>query len=209
MPAMRPICVRMPVASASASACPAVTVQPMYTSSPAALSTGALSPVSIDSSHRRPAALTTRASAGMRAPSSSSSTSPGTTVSASTVCSRPSRRTRAAGAAMRPSASSVRSVRHSCTKPISAFTNTMAIIATASAVCPSAALTSVAAARIRIITSLNCEKNIAATPGFLPCARRFGPSFCSRSAACRAESPLFFSCMRAEPPCQFAPNAVY
>ena len=192
MPAILPISVAMPVAVTTASALPAVTMQPMNTVSPAFLPAGTLSPVSMASLHCNAAALCSFASAAILSPASNSSTSPGTTVRALTVFSAPSRRTRAVGALSSFSASSVCSVRYSCKKPITAFKSTMAMMVTASAPCPISMLMSVAAARIRIITSLNCEKNMAATLACLFAARRFSPTCDRRAAACALVSPCVF-----------------
>ena len=182
----------MPVAVTTASALPAVTMQPMNTVSPAFLAAGTLSPVSMASLHCRAAALCSLASAAILSPASRRSTSPGTTVRALTVFCAPSRRTRAVGALSSFSASSVCSVRYSCKNPITAFSSTMAIMVTASAPCPISTLMSVAAARMRIITSLNCEKNMAATLACFFAARRFSPTCDRRAAACALVSPCVF-----------------
>ncbi len=194
MPAILPISVCMPVAVTTHSPRPLVTMQPMHTASPACFCTGRLSPVSIDSLHERRTAACKRPSAAILSPSSSSSTSPGTTVRALTSRVLPPRRTRAVGAESSFSASSVFSVRYSCKKPITAFISTMRMIVTASVPSPIQTDTSVAAARIRIITSLNCEKNIAATPA--PClpVSRFSPTSASLAFACSSLNPAAAVC---------------
>ncbi len=182
MPAILPISVCMPVAVTTHSPRPLVTMQPMHTASPACFCTGRLSPVSIDSLHERRTAACKRPSAAILSPSSSSSTSPGTTVRALTSRVLPPRRTRAVGA------------ESSFKKPITAFISTMRMIVTASVPSPIQTDTSVAAARIRIITSLNCEKNIAATPA--PClpVSRFSPTSARLAFACSSLNPAAAVC---------------
>ena len=111
--AIPPTSVRMPVRATSIRPRPRMATAPLYaiqdrsaSDAPSEtcwvlLRTGRLSPVSAASSTLRSMLLMTRPSAGMREPSSSSTTSPGTSTLASTCSATPSRSTVAEGAASR------------------------------------------------------------------------------------------------------------
>ena len=125
---MRPISLRTPVALTRARPCPCTTSVPEYTHGRSAppgacgrsppcgagsLPTGTDSPVSSDSSTCRPAAASSRPSAGTRSPSPSSTRSPSTSSPAGSCRALPSRHTRAVGAPSSRSACRARSVRPS------------------------------------------------------------------------------------------------
>jgi hypothetical protein len=107
MPAMRPICVRMPVAVTTARPRPYVAAVPLKimlwrsptpTSSPigsTCFATGRLSPVRAASAVWSAVEWISRASAAIVSPSSTSMMSPGTTSAAATLRCSPSRTTRA------------------------------------------------------------------------------------------------------------------
>ena len=200
IPAIFPISVSMPVAVTTPSPRPVITMQPMYSLSPGCFAAGRLSPVSMASLHDTCTPVCSVQSAATLSPASNSSTSPGTTVRAPTSSSLPLRRTRAVGAESSFSASSVFSVRYSCRKPMVAFISTMIIMVMASVPSPISTEMSVAAARIRIIRSLNCEKNMAATLApFFP-RRRFSPTFARRAFASASDKPTDVFCsMRFSP----------
>jgi hypothetical protein len=144
IPAMRPISVRIPVATTTAFPRPYVAAVPLHTMlwrspSPASfsiaavsLATGRLSPVSALSAVCRAVDWTIRASAGMVSPSSMMMTSPGT-ISAAGTCRRwPSRTTWACAADIFRSAATAEAARPSWTNPRTAFSITTAKMASAS-----------------------------------------------------------------------------
>ena len=137
-PAMRPICVSMPVAVTRAVARPAVTSVPEITilvqsprgassgsGPPAAFSTGTDSPGIALSSQRSPAASSRRACAGTRSPASSRITSPGTSSAASTRTGAPPRRAVAWGEVIFRSSSRARWAWSSWEMEMMLFTTTM------------------------------------------------------------------------------------
>ena len=152
IPAMRPISVSIPVAVTRAVQLPLTTIVPMRTMfSPAGTrSTGTDSPVSSDSSQETPPSSSS-ASAGTRSPAAKRITSPGTASAAGISRRAPSRNTFAVGAASRERASSVRSVRTSCKKPMRALRRTMASMASASRPSPSTAEIPAQPMRISVI----------------------------------------------------------
>ena len=213
IPAMRPICVCIPVSQTTAVPWPvSITVEAnsmfrrsaLAQSSPhtasASFSQGIASPVSALSCVVTPTAVRSRASAAMRPPADSSRMSPGTTSDASIRISCPSRSTAAWGADSFCSASSAFCARVSCTVPITALSTTMPRM-TAQSVKPFSPLrravtndTAAAASRMRIMKSANWDKNRCKTVfGFLPC-RTFRPS-ASRACASGADRPVCaFAC---------------
>ncbi len=93
--------------------------------------TGVVSPVNDDWFTRNSVCSTTRPSAEIRSPSSSSITSPATSAVASTSTSRPSRKTRACTGSSRRSASIAFSALNSCQKlkiPLTTFTSAIATL---------------------------------------------------------------------------------
>ena len=87
--------------------------------------TGLDSPVSADSSHFMPSEERMRQSAGMRSPSSSSMTSPGTSSSAGSTRTRPPRTARAVAVESFLSFSRAESARYCCTTPTAALSTMM------------------------------------------------------------------------------------
>ena len=124
---MRPNSERAPVATTSPVAVPRTTSVPAYAcrsrpSPSTCLSAGTDSPVSSDSSTRRPCASTSIASAATRSPSRSRSRSPRTTSRPAMRCSIPSRITSARGLERSRRASSASSVRRSWITVIATIT---------------------------------------------------------------------------------------
>ena len=140
-PPMRPSAVRGPVAVTSATPSPCTTSVPAFSrlasASPGCLSTGTDSPVSIDSSTRRPCDWRSTASQARRSPSSTSSRSPTTISWLEMRRTTPPRNTLLRGLARSCSASSTRWVRSSwkAEMPITAQIDTPS--ATASKTSPS------------------------------------------------------------------------
>ena len=122
---------------------------------------------------------------------------PGTSPETTRFSSFPSRRTRACGADIRFSASMAFSARLSWMAPISALHTTMNRIISGSGDSPSpcqnstAADTTAATSRMRIIKSANCRRNRRRKDSFFCPSSSFGPHFSNRSLTCRLESPLF------------------
>jgi hypothetical protein len=106
-------------------------------SGPSSFSTGTDSPVSTDSSMRRPRASTNSASAPTRIPDSSTNRSPGTNCSPSISRLLPPRRTRARVRTRPERACTSRSARYSFTNPMVAFSSSTAAMNPASPVSPS------------------------------------------------------------------------
>ena len=144
-PATLPSSVPMPVATTTPRARPWVTVVPLkprLVRSPSAslsptrasvrFSTVTDSPVSVDSSTLSCAASSSRRSAGIWLPASSSTMSPGTRSAAGTGCGWPPRSTCACAAASWRSAAIAWSARRACVKPITAFNTTMTTMTTVS-----------------------------------------------------------------------------
>ncbi len=143
--------VAWPVATTTAVPSPASTAVPACSrldrpASPVAagtgcslLPTGAASPVSVDSSTRRPRAASTRASAGTTSPAPTATTSPGTRLAAGTSDMYPSRWSRAVGAVIARSASIARPARTSVTVSVTATAAMIAAIAIASRSSPNTA----------------------------------------------------------------------
>ena len=163
----------------------------MSDSSPADFPTATDSPVRRASSEKKPAAFSTAQSAGIRSPASSSITSPVTSCEASISFSFPSLQHFAVGEVMERRASSVFSVRYSCTKPSMALRRTMRIIVTASDISPRSTDITVAPRSIITITSLNCPRNILMGPVLLLSPRVFSPCAFSLSAASFSVRPIF------------------
>ncbi|MNT17060.1 hypothetical protein D3C72_1521910 [compost metagenome] len=146
---MRPISVRLPVATTTPCPWPVVTSVPEWrigSRSPSAasagtgssrFSAGTDSPVRIASSAESPRARSSRISAGTLSPASSTTTSPGTISRASTVCRSPSRTTTVCGAIMSLIASRARSALPSWMKPTMALTTTTMTMTTPSTTWPS------------------------------------------------------------------------
>ena len=128
-----------------------------------------LSPVRADSSASSRTASSSRASAGTRSPAFRITTSPGTSSSASTVDSKPLRRTRVSVRDWRRSASRARPACHSVAKPTAALSTRTIRIANASALSPVAQEITAAIAR-RPITYA-CELIDEDTP----CGTRLNP----------------------------------
>ncbi len=143
--AMSPSRVRAPVATTTARAAPDVTYVPAKTSPGAASGSspgsahasavrdiGTDSPVSVDSSTRSASACVTRASAEIRSPSTSTTTSPRTSSPAGIDTRRPSRRTVASTVSSSRSALVACSARSSCANEKTPFKTTTIAIAIAS-----------------------------------------------------------------------------
>ena len=138
IPAILPTCVRMPVSTTTALACPAVTTlleKTMFRRSPngalgenfasASFSTGTDSPVREASSAFRLKLSSKRASAGTMSPRLSCNMSPGTSSSDGNTTCFPARMTVAFGDDSFFSASMAFSALLSCTTPTTAFSTTM------------------------------------------------------------------------------------
>ena len=124
--------------------------------SSARFTTAALSPVSADSSTCRFTHSISCASAGTKLPASRKITSPGTTSRDGTETRAPSRSTIAFGDDSLRNSSSAASARFSCTRPITAFSSTIASIAAASITSPSSSDTADAATSSNTTKSMNC-----------------------------------------------------
>ncbi len=119
-----------PVAVTRPSASPVTRKVPPAAGSPSALVTGTLSPVSMDSSTRQPAATISVRSAGTRSPAARTTTSPGTMSVAATESIRPSRRTVTRLGIRAPRRAAARSARAACSqanRPLTRTTTTIAI----------------------------------------------------------------------------------
>ena len=189
IPEMRPTSVVMPVAVTTISPRPRVTCEFMYamsrrspsgTSSPGTaatpLATGALSPVSPDSSISSAAVTSSRPSAGTLSPASKPTTSPGTSSSAGTICCWPSRRTFAFMTSICRSAATLSAALPSWCSPMSALNTVSASTTTPVVTSPSAMmLTTAAPTRTSCMRSLYWRRN-ACHPGSLrSSASAFGP----------------------------------
>ncbi|KGD43561.1 ATPase, P-type (Transporting), HAD super, subfamily IC domain protein [Burkholderia pseudomallei] len=146
---IRPSAVRGPVSVTIIRPCPRTTIEPKWTrhaassgvgasGRSAALSTGADSPVSSDSSTLSSCASTSQPSAGTRAPSAIHTRSPGTSSAADTSRRSPPRITSARGADSARSAASTPAVRWLCTIVSAAIAATNASSVSASGNSPSA-----------------------------------------------------------------------
>jgi len=148
------------------------------------------SPVSADSSTRICATSCRRRSAGTRLPASSSTTSPGTRCSVATTWRwPPARITVARGAAMRCSALSAWSARHSCQKPMAALSSTISRITRVSARSPIRPDSRAAASSTRIMKSRNWSARRAQAGRGGASGRRFGPWACWRASTSSAARP--------------------
>ncbi len=187
-----------PTAVAVAMACTSETPTPRVTTvlanswpraSPGNLASGTDSPVSSDSSTSRWPSRNT-ASAAMRSPSCSTSTSPHTTSRPGMRISCPARITSARGADNSRSDSSARCVLRSCTRVMPMITNTDASRKIASARSPSIRYRLPATSSIRNIGSMSTLTAIARIGlGVLP-GSRLGPCAASRRAASAGSSPV-------------------
>ena len=203
IPAICPVSVAIPVVVTTACPRPRVTAVFMNTAvtrSPSGASgrtcsecdfgTGWASPVRDDSWASRDAVDSSRPSAGTRSPASSTTTSPGTSSSASSRTMRASRRTVAIVVVICRSASSADSARDSWVNPMTPLSNTTTVIATGvSHSRATAALTTAAARRIRIIGLWNWRTNTRHRGSRVACANRLGPYRCSRRAASADDRP--------------------
>ena len=158
--------------------------------------TALLSPVSMDSSQRKFSADKTRQSAGTRSPSSSSMTSPGTSVSASTLTTRPPRTAFASQAESFFNFSMAASARYCCKKPttaLSRMTKRRMPVSASSVLSPvtkaSTAESTAARMRMTVMRSANCEKKSSSLLRFLPSSMAFRPPWARRRSASAAESP--------------------
>ena len=137
-----------------------------------------------------------RQSAGMRSPSSISTTSPTTSSSASMTDNAPPRTTLARQTDICLSFSIAASARYCCKKPTKAFKR---MIKSKIAVSASSLLSPVTKAstpdkkaantRMIVIKSLNCAKNKPILLFFLPAFKAFLPFVCKRRAASSCVSP--------------------
>ena len=167
-PATLPSSVPMPVATTTPRARPWVTVVPLkprLVRSPSAslsptrasvrFSTVTDSPVSVDSSTLSCAASSSRRSAGIWLPASSSTMSPGTSAVAGTTCTAPLRSTVACAAASWRSAAMAWSARQACTKPMTALSTTMTRITSVSVTSPTSPEMTAAPSSTSTMKSLN------------------------------------------------------
>ena len=207
MPAILPTSVFMPVPTTTPTPLPYITTDDeyaMFTLSPRGASSlrtvgpsfglGTLSPVSEASCTLMLLSLIILMSAGTIEPSSRYTMSPGTSCSAGTMLSSPSRRTRALGAVIFLSASSASAAFFSWMTPTVALsTMTQKIIMASARPSPSMnCITSekiIATNRIMTMTSEICSSIIFHTDFGFTSAMTFLPYFSSLSAASLSESP--------------------
>ena len=198
---MSPICVAMPVATATPRPRPRVTEVPRHamsersasgasrSSAATSLGTGADSPVSGASSSCRSRASVRRRSAGTRSPASSSTTSPGTMSAASTTPLRPSRSTRAVVRVSACRASIDLIARNSMMKPMSVLSASTTATATPSARSPIQSDRPAATTRSQKIAPRNWFARILRGPGKTPRAISFGPKRARRAGTSPVASP--------------------
>ncbi len=203
--AMRPVSVRSPVAQTTPSPWPLVTRLPANArffrsansvsrpSGSACFATGTDSPVSADSSTPNPHTRTSRRSAPIRSPGSSNTTSPGTSTSASTRRTSPSRRTVTQVAIIRDNASIACTAFVSWRNPTTALANTTPRITAASIRSPRNAMTAAAPSNNATSGCRNCRTK--RTHGGVPgrAVMRLGPSLASRRRASASGRPVRIS----------------
>ena len=153
------------------------------------LATGTDSPVRTDSSTIRAIVVSKRRSAGTRMPDSRRTMSPGTSSALSTICSTPSRSTRALGERYRMSERMADSARHSWTKPKRALIAKDATMTLASTHSPSAPATTAASPSATMSGLANWCTRISSGFGGGTSARRLGPKCARRRRASAEESP--------------------
>ncbi len=160
--------------------------------------TGIDSPVRLASwTAKEPASQETRLSAGTWSPASISIRSPGTSSSEGTTRRVPSRTTFAAGEESRLRAARAFSARYSWTNPMTAFSATIATIATASIHSLRKPETRAAPMRTQMMKSANWpQRRLSAGIPSLP-RRRFGPCSARRRSASSAARPARGSVFRA------------
>ena len=186
---MRPMRVAAPVATTSATPCPATASVPAQSGIPRSLSTGQDSPVSSASSTRRPAVSSTRASAATRSPSVTATRSPGTNSWAAIRTQMPSRITLAWGTTRSARASSARSRRRPCTTTSPTVTAAKPPSSMPSALSPTSQYTAAPASSRTNIGSRSTSSKVAHQPRRRGCGRRLGPWRCSRLRASGVLSP--------------------
>jgi len=221
---IRPASLAAPVATTIARPRPPVTTLPRKTrftrsaigtigsaSASTPFRTGKLSPVSALSSTASPSTATSRPSAAIGVPGSSSSRSPRTISSAATRCGRPSRITSAGGGSVVSRLAMIRSARLSVYQPIVALAATTARITTASARPPVRRETPAETARSPTGSETSWSLRIASSERRCGGGRLFGPSRARRARAFSAERPRSGSVPRraatssAESRCQAQP----
>ena len=186
--AIWPIWVSMPVAVTTIAAVPRVTAvfwnsmferSPSATSAPASapasFGIGALSPVSAASWVSSVAERTIRPSAGTMSPASTWTMSPGTTSTAGTSASVPSRTTFACGTCRFESASMLALAFSSCREPSTTLSRISSATITPVETSPIAKLTTVTATSMMFIGSRSCCSATAHTDGGFSAAISFGP----------------------------------
>ena len=214
---MRPTSVSMPVAVTTAAARPRVITVEASTrllrsargvsagrADRVPLLTGADSPVRALSSAWRPAASSSRASAGTRSPASRRMMSPGTSFSASSRTVPPSRTARARGADICRSASRARRAPSSWAREMQALTTTITRMMAASSQSsppPAHRLSPAAASSTSTMGSPSWPSSRRTSPGRRPSFSRLGPYRASRRSASAPVSPRTRSVSSASSAC--------
>ena len=193
--AIAPKAVRWPVSTTSTRALPLLTDVPANTqlprrasgasaaATPGAFSTGNDSPVRLASETRKSRAASTIPSAGTRLPAARSTTSPGTSVLAGTVCSAPSRSTRAVRASRCRSAVTAAEARYSWAKPSATLPSTIARMIAASSQSRRTSETAAPAMRIRTSGLASWWRNSSHTACSGSSSKLLAPWRSSRRAA--------------------------
>ena len=172
-----------PVATTTASPSPSTTKVPASTVSPARWRTGALSPVTRDSSTESECATVSLMSAPIRSPEARSTTSSRTSAIASMVRSAPSRRTRTRVGSRASSRSAERSARYSCANAKSALSTITTRMAVASGGIPPRRASAAATQSSSASRWVNCPTNCRSREGRAGRGSRFGPSRAALASA--------------------------